>query len=454
MAKVVRHDIDNMNATIQITIGKDDYMDLYKRELGKFKNREIKGFRKGKTPMNFLKKVYGGPVLEKIVLDKVNAELHNFLTTEKINYFGNPIQSEGHEPVKINPFGSDDYEFSFDLGIIEEFSVKGVDKRKKHTLYKIEVSDELVQEEMQNALKRGGEQVDLTEGNIEDNDIFEVTAKEIDGEVEAKFSLFYKDLAAEMQSTFLGKAIGEMLTVNVFELEANGTEHSVKKHLLQLEDESQEVNTDFELTIESIKRSVEAEMNEEFFQKSFGPNVKTEEEATTELRRILESSFDKRAASLKNVEIEQYLIEKNDIEVPQEFLKRWLLSNNDKATMEEIEKDFPQFLVGVKWSVVRQKLMKDLEVKVTEEMVVNSVKQHFKDAYGLTDENEDLLNMLMQQSFQNEEAMQREVNRVETDALFDALNEKLNIVETPISFDDFKKAEEKAVEKQKAAAGK
>ena len=60
MPNVVKEDIDQLNAVLKVQIGREDYEDKFKTELKKIsKTASLKGFRKGKTPMGFLKKMYG-----------------------------------------------------------------------------------------------------------------------------------------------------------------------------------------------------------------------------------------------------------------------------------------------------------------------------------------------------------------------------------------------------------
>ena len=58
--KIERTDFDELNAQLQVIIEPEDYLDRFKDELKKYKSKaHLKGFRKGKTPMSSLKKMYG-----------------------------------------------------------------------------------------------------------------------------------------------------------------------------------------------------------------------------------------------------------------------------------------------------------------------------------------------------------------------------------------------------------
>ena len=62
-----------------------------------------------------------------------------------------------------------------------------------------------------------------------------------------------------------------------------------------------------------------------------------------------------------------WLLEKTDFQLPEDFLKRWLLKVNEKTTAEQIEKEFDSFRNDLKWQLIRNKVASDNEVKITEE---------------------------------------------------------------------------------------
>ena len=101
MPKVVRNELDKLNATLTGTIEKTDYQTLFKEELKKVgKQASFKGFRKGKTPASFLKKMYGKQVLSQVVNDILAEELQNFFTNDEREFVGQPIPNEAQTPIE------------------------------------------------------------------------------------------------------------------------------------------------------------------------------------------------------------------------------------------------------------------------------------------------------------------------------------------------------------------
>ena len=75
--RVETNQIDELNAQLTLVIEKDDYLKDFNDKLKSYKDRaQLKGFRKGKTPISVIKKMYGSSVLQesvsKILSDKIN----------------------------------------------------------------------------------------------------------------------------------------------------------------------------------------------------------------------------------------------------------------------------------------------------------------------------------------------------------------------------------------------
>ena len=110
MPKVVREDIDTLNASLTISISREDYAPTFEQELKKYRDKaHIKGFRKGKTPMSFLKKAYGQSVLSEVINEMLQKELITFMQEDPAAYLGQPIPSEDQPPIDFDVKELEDY---------------------------------------------------------------------------------------------------------------------------------------------------------------------------------------------------------------------------------------------------------------------------------------------------------------------------------------------------------
>ncbi len=380
MPTVVREDIDALNAVLTITIAKDDYEPAFKKELNKLKDKgSFRGFRKGKTPTPFLKKMYGKSLLSEIVTDLLHKELSEVIKDREVQFMGQPIPSPNQPPVNFDYDNMSEYIFKFDLGVAPNFEVKGVDMNTTYDLYKIQVSDDKVNERLESARKHYGEQVDSTEPIAEDDMVY-FSAVELDGEAikedgwKTTFSVLVNRLApGAVKEEIKGKQKGDKVRFNVYELEDGTSREFVKKYLLNFTkadiDEGTETGDMYEGTIERVTRQAPAELNQEFFDKVFGPGeIYNEEEAKARIAESIGSASKGQADSLLYREVRQKLIDLNraDMPLPDDFIKRWLqVSHEQKA--DALLNDYDNFADDMRWTLIKDKIAKQHDIQVTED---------------------------------------------------------------------------------------
>ena len=62
-----------------------------------------------------------------------------------------------------------------------------------------------------------------------------------------------------------------------------------------------------------------------------------------------------------SLDLKKLAIEKTEFQLPEAFLKRWLLKVNEKTTEEQIEKEFDNFRHDLKWQLIRNKIARTNE---------------------------------------------------------------------------------------------
>ncbi len=443
MPEVVKQDIDQLNAVVTVRISKDDYQPTLESKLNKQRaETHIKGFRKGKTPMSYVKKVYGKAFLAQEVNDTLQKSLSNFLEENKIDIIGNPIANEKQVDVDFDIKNPQDYEFIFDIGIKPAFEVKGADESTTLTKYKVIISDEAIEKDFENMRKRVGEQ-QPTEEAIVEGDMVKLDAIELEGDApkvgghQSTFSYLVNMITDEaVKKELLGKKTGDTIRFNPFTMEEGKSEEHVRKYVLGIEDDSEEVGNSFEGTIVEVTRVQEAEVNQAFFDKVFGEGeVNSEEEAKAKLKESLEGYYDNQATNVLTREVQEQLIELNQPELPSAFLKRWWQEsgNYDDAY---VEKHFEEFSKSMRWTMVRQKLAEQYEVKVDYTDLVENLKNQFRSMYGagLPDH---ILEDTAYKMLQDEQQVNRQYDQLMTSRVLEAVRGAVTLEEKEISSDDF-----------------
>ncbi len=455
MPQVVRKDIDNLNTELTVTIEKKDYEPKFLEELKKYRQQaSMKGFRKGKTPMSVLKKMYGNSVLSNIVYDILNTELDTFLKEEKLAILGQPIPSEDTPEVSIDVKSMEnDMVFKFDLGLAPQLEIQGFNKNKKFTRYVPTVSDEVIQKDIDNALKQLGERSIVTE-DIQEGDSLKVTVKELDGKkvkeagLTNQFTVLVEKLTKKAKKQILSKKAGDTIHVNIFDLEDGLDEAAVKKYFLNIEDENAEVGKDFELTIDEVTRITPMEFNEEFFNKYFGENaVADKKEAKEKFKEPLLNHYKNHSEALLFRDFQDHLMEKNEIELPEEFLRRWLLMSNEELTEEQLDAEFDAFKENLKWDVIKGKIVKENDIQITSEEIISNAQAKIMGYFGGTPLPPDMMKDMTDRMLNDQNSLRQIQDEVVSNKLYDVLETKFSYNEKKVSTEKMDEIIEKAREK-------
>ena len=443
--KIERKDIDALNKTVTITLSPEDFESEFLTELKKYKAKaHMKGFRKGKTPLSVLKKMYGQSVLADVVMERINKDLSNYISDEKMDVLGQPLPNEDQQKYEFDPNVLEEMSFSFDLGLAPEFEVLGLDDKFK--IFNVSIPDETVEEELMLARKRVGKNEEV-EDDIQENDMLTIKALELDGKKlkeggwETDFTIMAELINDEkIKAKVLKGKKGTKIDFDIYTIEKDKDEKYVRKYLLNLDDEEEkEIGSKFRGTIEKVSRLIPAEMNKEFFKNYFGnEDVDTEEAAKAKIREDIEKYYDQQAKLVMNREVMEHLMDVNKLETPNDFLKRWLSTNNNNMASEDIEKDFEGFQKNLQWTLIKNKLAKKYEVNVEPQEIRNEMRGKvisYMQGYPM-DENS--LNEMVNRLLSNNEQVNKVYEEIQAVKIFDKLEGDLNLEKKKITLEKFK----------------
>lgn len=460
MADVVRRDIDNLNTELTVVITTKDYEPKVKAALKKqSKQMQLKGFRKGKTPVSYVRKMYGQAILADEVNKLIEETLNNYIKENKLKLLGYPIPSEDQKSYNFELDALEDFSFKFDLGMAPDFDLNSLDGNT-FSVHGVAVPADMVDKDMEAMQKRHGDRQNIEE-DIQDNDIVEFEAIELaDGKARdngwaADFSVLVKDTTDALKATLLTKKKGDKININMYEVEKEKSKEHVIKYLYGAsnEDDMTDVGADFEATIVEVSRIAKPEMNAAFFDKAFGEGVITsEEEARAKIEKDIASYYDKQADALLYREFQDSLMENNEIVLPDEFLKRWINTSNNSQDRPDIsDKEYEGFAKNLRWSLIQGKLVEHHGVEVASEDVFEYIKDKIRGYFGGYGDELVILNTanrLMQDEKQVEQAYQELL----ADRMLAAMREKVTLKTDKISIEEFDKIIQAEVAKQQAAA--
>jgi len=410
MPTIVREDHDDLNITLTVNIPKEDYTPQFKKKLKQYsKEANLKGFRKGQVPQGVIRKMFGQGVLVDIINELLGKEMDTYLKEADFNILGQPLPVE-HEEIKLTTRELKDYTFKFDLGLVPEFEVKGLED-EAFGWYDVTIPDSMVEEDLQNALQRMAKS-DPVEDELQEGDIFKVTAKEL-GEDETTpkenglnptFTLAFDELKEEIVEDVFTKKKGDFFKFDITNLAKDKDEAFIKKHFLQLDAELDATITygnHFEGEIIEVFRKKEAELNQEFFDQYFGPssNITSEEEARERLKENTKKYYNNQSDGLLFQQLVEKLKAANPISLPEDFLGRWVEHTKQIKEGKTATETVAEMKEGLHWVIIRNNLAGRFEVQVAPEEIRQYMRaqvQQYMGGYDYGNMMDDMVNKMLQ----------------------------------------------------------
>jgi trigger factor len=443
---ITRENIDSVNAVVKVLIEKTDYEKTVEETLKEYRQKSsIPGFRPGKAPIGLIKKRFGTSVMVEEINKMLSQNLTRYLVDEKLRILGEPLSStEQQKPIDWD--NDENFEFAFDVALAPEIEVP-LDEKDKLDYFTIKVADDMIDQQIEMIQSQMGQNVDseaVKEKDLSRGDFVELDAEGNEKEegVRAEGVLLSVDLIKdeEIKKQFMGKQKGEVLVFDP--VKAYQDRHEVG-HLLKISHEqADELNSEFKFTITEILEFKKAELNEELYKKIYGEDteVKTEEDLKKKLKEeialsLLQSSDRKFATDVRDI-----LVEKIKPELPEAFLKRWLIESNRDVTEEQIDKDFDGFLKDLRWQLIKDVIIKDNELKVEEEEALGFAKQlaHAQySQYGIYNAPEDQLESFAKMILEKPEEKERLYNKLLEDKVIDVVKEKITLQEKEVTREEF-----------------
>ena len=408
---VSHQNTDNLNAVISIEISKADYQEKVDKSLRAYGQKaNIPGFRKGKVPFSMLMKMFGKSVRVEEINRLVSESLYNYIRDNKLNILGEPMTAED---MTVDLDTQDDFTFRFDVALAPELNVK-VDKKIKVPYYTITVDDDMVKRQNESFLSRFGKQISVDE-STDERDLIKGSMVE----------MVKKGTPVEGGITVESTIVSPAYFKNDKEKAAN-------------------VTSNFEMTVTDITHLQPAELNQELFDNVFGKDVvKTEEEYFAKLREMIahqlvpesdyKFSIDARAAIEKAV---------GEFDLPDAFLKRWLLATDKNRKAENIDEDFAKMVPDLKWQLIKEQIVKQFDIHVDDADLLALAKRVAASQfaqYGMTGVPDDVLERYAREMLSSKESRSRLIDQATEQKIQTAIKESVTLTDKEVTMDKFQK---------------
>lgn len=451
---ITKENIDDLNAVLTVKIDKPDYEEKVETVLKDYRKKaNIKGFRPGMVPIGLIKKMYGKAILVDEINKVVTENVQKYLTDEKIEILGDPLPKEDqHE--KIDFDNQENFTFSFEVGLAPVIDLK-ISKDNKVAKYIITIDDKMRNDYAGNYRRRFGELRNVDK--VEEKDVVKGSIQSLgeDGNVkEDGISSEDTSLSVdvikdeEIKKQFLGKAAGDQVDFDLKKAFPN--DYEVAGILKIKKENAGSVEGNFRFTIKEISRFFEAELNKELFDKVYGEGVvSTEEEFMKKLDEEISANLLKESDYRLMYDLRNLAMKNTEFSLPEEFLKKWLLRVNENNTPETIEAEFDSFRKDLKWQLIKNKIARENDIKITEEELLkeaeNVTRMQFMQ-YGLYYATDEQIRNYAKEYIKRENEAKRIAEKVLEDKATGALRDKVTLEEKEITAEEFNKLFESETE--------
>ena len=444
--KLTQSKAKDLMATITVEVAAADYTEKVDKVLKDYrKTADVPGFRKGKTPMGIINKKYRTSVIVEEVNKLLQDELYKHISAEKVRVLGSPM------PIDETPIdweNNEDFTFQYEVGLAPDFDVK-ITAKDKLNYYKIKADTKLVDGYCTDIAKRYGK-MSNPEVSVEGDLIFCAIAQlDVDGNVmsngisnDATVAMEYI-ADAKIKEQFVGVKKDDVLKINVMKAFTN---HSDLGSMLNVSHDALHnlTSEEFQFTVKNINQLAPAELTSELFDKVYGEGtVKDVKEFKAKVQEEAEGQFVGESDRMLKNDIVTYFIEKLKLQMPDDFLKRWLVQTSEQPiTMEMLATEYDMYAKSLQWQLIENKILENYEVKVTQDDVLNQTKKLIGSQmkqYGQPEGDDAQLTDIATNILKNEEERKKIYDQIFDERTLVVYKENFKLTEKNVTYDEFVK---------------
>jgi trigger factor len=448
---ITQEKVDPLNTILHVRVEEADYQERVDEVLRDYRRKaRVDGFRPGKVPMGLIRKMYRTPVLVDEVNKMVSESLFNYLQENNIKILGEPLPNKDDAP-GIDFEHDTEFEFKFDLGLAPQLEME-VTSKDKIPYYKIKVDKTQQQEYVDSLLQRYGEfkpvekagKDELIRGTL-------VKVNTAGDEAENGIRVENVSMSLEMmkddnqQVLFHGTGAGDEIVFDVKKAYPNDSELA---SLLRIDkSEVPLLEGTFKCIIGEVSKFEKASVGQELFDKIYGEGeVASEEEFMKRVKEEIEHNYERESEYRFMVDAREALIKKAKIDLPVEFLKRWMVEANENMTEEQVAADFDKYEDDFRWQLIKEHLLKQQEIKVSEEEALELAKgialnQYMQ--YGISNVPDDYLENYAREMISKPEESRRIYDQKAEEKLMAFIKSAAKVDDKEVSSEKFRKLYEK-----------
>ena len=425
---------NKLTGIISIEIDKKDYEQNVNDVLKRYsKTAKIPGFRKGFVPMGLVKKQYGNAVKVDEINKLLDSSLKKYIQDEKLDILGGPIP---HIDNDIN-WNSEIINFDFEIGYTPEFKIN-LKPKKAIIKYEVKADKKMVDSQIKNIQSQYGKLI--SKSKVENNS--EITASFTCESDEISNSSMFK--TESLKPAFLKRIIALKVGNELTEIGSKifKEDYELSRNLKIELEKAKKFKSEISIKIEEINEREMADLDQDLFDKVFGKNsVKS----VTEMKNKLSEDFVKQFQNqvdqkLMNDTIE-YLIESTKINLPSEFLIKWMkLSSENKISIDEAKSEYEKSEKGMKYQLIESKIIIDNDLQVnfedlksfTTDLIKNQMLQ-----YGQAIPDEKEVDGIVARVMSNKDEIKRLTEQLTSTRILNFFKDNFNYKTKKVSYDEY-----------------
>lgn len=442
---VIRQEVNEQTALLKVQISPEDYKGKVNASLEKYrKQAKVPGFRPGKVPMGLVQKQYGKAVLAEEMNKLVSDALYQHVQENNLQILGNPIPKEDVD-VKGDFDNPGEFEFTYEIGYSPAIDLD-LNAKTKFDYVKVKIDDKLLDKQIDDLRRRYGKLVsaekvgetDMILGQfVELND--DETIREGGIMHSSTTSMeFVEDKKAK--KALVGKAVGDKVIVSASAITRGDRD---KAAMLGVKEEELANHSDkYQLTINDIKQMELADLNQELFDKLFGEGaISSEKELRERMKTDLENMFANDSDRLLTRSVYRELLDKTNVALPDDFLKRWIrLSNEKPITEEQIDAEYDNYAKDLKWQLIQGHIFKANDIQLDHKEAIEYTKGLIASQYaqyGIPAPEEPELTAQASKALTNREEANRIYDMLAEAKLTNFFKNTVKLNNKEVSYDDF-----------------
>lgn len=409
--------VGGLRRRVEITLSYDELSPHFERAYADVQqNLQLEGFRKGKVPLDIIKRRYGEQIERDALSDVATEAFRSAAVEHALDVVGTPVLVEMNRTVERGAHFVIECEVMPEISLVPYETIEVI--KPIRTISETDVDEELYNVQLRSAQLEPAEQItdSMYVVKLSFAPIDPQTGAPLVGGKEQEFFLDDDRMDPLLRSELINLRVGDSF---VYRTEHAADEHNEEPH-----------QHAYHVTVREIKKVVLPTLDEEFISKLTGGRLTGEEQLRNEIARSLQEYWEKEIADYLRERVVDALVEAHDFDVPEglvramaeEFAESTLEKNKDDKRLQQIPREqlieyfMPQAEHAARWQLIADTILRTEKLELEPERL-----QRLAERYGV---DVSQLRMALEQNPSLR-------NRLLTDVLFEFLLERVRIIERP-----------------------